>query len=182
MPIAYKLFRIKKNKPDVIYPLYVLADKPTPFGEWLEAEEGERLPNGKVRSKLGPLAFRPGWHLSDIPLAIHIGLKENGVIKYMHPNHVWCECEYCDDISYQEEADHNGRASGAFKHWDACLKHIPSRGFYRYKTNPNMLGEWIISGRMKVNRILSDQEVKNICEAHGYQALPRKPENNQRSF
>ena len=29
----------------------------------------------KVKSRLGLLAFRPSYHLSDIPLAVHIGVK-----------------------------------------------------------------------------------------------------------
>ena len=63
--IAYKLFRVKKSEPGKIFPLYVLADKETPMGIWLEAESGIRTEDGKVKSKLGKLAYRPGWHLSD---------------------------------------------------------------------------------------------------------------------
>lgn len=176
MSIAYKLFRTKKNDPGKLFPLYVLADKEVPIGIWLEAEEGERLPDGRVKSKIGPLAFRPGWHMSDIPLAIHIGLKENGVIKYMNPSHVWCECEYSDEVSYREKAYQNGLTDKGFKHWNACLREVPVNGYYRYKTNPNQLGEWIIAGRMKVNRILSDEEVAILCRNAGYEPMPRKPE------
>ena len=38
MAIGYKLFRTKNGK---LYPLYVLANKETPVGEWIEAECGE---------------------------------------------------------------------------------------------------------------------------------------------
>ena len=72
MAIAYKLLRMKGDK---LYPLFVLSDQEIPIGVWLDAKEGERLTNGKVKSKLGPLQFRPGWHLSDIPLSVHIGIK-----------------------------------------------------------------------------------------------------------
>ena len=88
--IGYKLFKVKKGQ---LYPLYVLTDQPVDPGIWLKAREGPRKPNGKVSSKLGDLMYRPGWHLSDIPLAVHIGIKENGVIKYMHDDEVWCECD-----------------------------------------------------------------------------------------
>lgn len=37
-----------------------------------------------------------------------------------------------------------------------------------------MTGEWIIAGEMKVIKILSDQEVKEICDALGSNYLPRK--------
>lgn len=168
MAIAYKLMRRKGNK---LFPLFVLTNEEVPIGVWLDAKEGERLPNGKVKSKLGPLQFRPGWHLSDIPLAVHIGIKEDGVIKYMHPDDVWCECEYSDEIDYQEQAERNGKG------YKAMMDEIPVDGFYRFKTSPVMLGKWIIAGRMKINRVLSDEEVGEICRQHGYNPLPRKPQN-----
>jgi len=36
-----------------------------------------------------------------------------------------------------------------------------------------MTGEWLISGSMKVNRILSDEEVEEINKKHGVADLPR---------
>ena len=72
--IGYKLFKVKASRPGEIFPLYVNADKSAPIGVWIDAECGERKENGKVKSKLGDLAFRPGWHLSDYPLATHIGV------------------------------------------------------------------------------------------------------------
>ena len=175
VPIAYKLFRVKKSEPGKIYPLFVLADEETPVGVWLTAKAGPQTDNGKVKSRLGPLCYRPGWHLSDIPLAIHIGMKgESGEIEYMSPDHVWCECEYSDGISYQAEAERNGTYNGKMHPRDAFLKRIPENGYYRYKTNPMMLGDWIIAGEIRVNRILSDDEVEKICLEHGYKAMPRK--------
>ena len=132
--IGYKLFRVKKSRPGELFPLYVLADEPVPIGVWVGATEGPRTPEGKVKSKIGPLAFRPGWHLSDIPLAIHIGIKEDGKI------------------------------------------------FYRYKTSPQMLGKWIITGSIRVLRVLSDEEVEKICAAAGYRALPRKTPFNAAEY
>ena len=172
--IAYKLFRIKKGEPEKLFPLFVLRNREVPFGIWLKAEEGERLPNNKVHSSLGPLSFRPGWHLSDIPLAIHIGIKEAGEIRYMHDNHLWCQCEYKDDICYQPEANLNGTYNGAFHPRDAYLRHVPENGYYRYKTSPNMLGDWIIAGDIKVLRVLRDEEVARICKEAGYEPMPRK--------
>ena len=166
MAKTYKLFRLKGGK---LYPLYVLSDKEVPIGVWLDAKEGERLQNGKVKSRLGPLQFRPGWHLSDIPLAIHIGVKEGGKIKYMHADEVWCECEYSDEVNYQSQVEKNGSGK------KAMMSTIPVDGFYRYKTSPMMLGDWIIAGSMKVNRVLSDEEVGRICLEKGHKAMPRLP-------
>ena len=36
-----------------------------------------------------------------------------------------------------------------------------------------MFGEWVIAGAIKVNRILSDEEVVDICGKYGVQPLPR---------
>lgn len=173
---AYKLFRINRTKPGKLFPLFVDTETEIPVGEWLEAKCGEFASGTeKVKSKLGPLAFRPGWHLSDIPLAIHIGVKgESGKIEYMNPNHVWCECEYDSTIDYQPEANKNGIINGKFVPKKAYLKEVPLHGSYRYKTSPNMLGEWIIAGNMKILRILTDQQVAGILAGNGYAAMPRK--------
>ena len=51
----------------------------------------------------------------------------------------------------------------------ADIKRIPVDGFYRYKTNPNMTGEWIITGAIKINRVLSDSEAAAIVRKAGYE-------------
>lgn len=173
---AYKLFRIKKTEPGKIFPLFVDADNETPIGVWVDAKSGEQTPNGKVKSRLGALCYRPGWHLSaDMPYVTHIGIKgNNGDIEYLNPNHVWCECEYSDKINYQEKANFNGlNKKGVIIPKNAYLTYIPINGYYRYKTNPNMFGEWIIAGSIKVNKILSDEEVRLICRQYGKEPLPR---------
>ena len=177
--IGYKLFKVKRKQPGKLFPLYVMTEKPVPLGVWIKAELGPTDGNGKVISKIGPLCFRPGWHLSEIPLAVHIGIRENGKIKYMHDDEVWCECEFSDGIDYQPEADANGRRGNKFIPVKAMLDRIPENGFYRYKTSPVMLGKWIIAGSMKVNRVLSDGEVKRICEEAGYEPLPRRRSSQQ---
>lgn len=174
MAIAYKLFRTMKSKPGKLFPLYVLANKETELGVWLPAENGILMENGKVKSKLGGLAYRPGWHLADFPLATHIGKKVNGEIAYMRDDTVWCECEYETTINYQLEANANGTTGdGRVIPKNSMLRHVPEHGYYRYKTNPNMLGEWIIAGNIKVNRVLSDAEVAEICRKRGYEPQRR---------
>ena len=163
------------RSPGNIYPLFVDATTPVIIGAWSDAKEGPTDEDGKVKSRLGPLCFRPGWHLSDIPLAVHIGEKDDeGNIAYMAHNHVWCECEYSDEVSYQEEANENGMKNGKLILKNAYIKHIPVNGFYRYKTNPNMLGNWIIAGSINVLRVLSDEEASEIVRKNGYEPLPRK--------
>ena len=171
--IAYKQFRIDKG--GKLHPLFVFANETVPVGEWLKAKEGIRTENGKVKSKLGPLAYRPGFHLSEAPYAPHIGVKENGKVKYMRPDTVWCECEIYDEIDYTLEASLNGWHNGKFNAQKACLDYIPEYGYYEYTTNPNAFGTWFIADRIKVNRVLTDEEVEDICwtnfKSH---AQPRK--------
>lgn len=173
---GYKLFRVKKTEPGKIFPLYVDAENETPIGQWVAAKCGEQTAKGKVKSKLGDLCYRPGWHLtSDMPYVTHIGVKgSSGEIEFLNPNHVWCEVEYSDEISYQEEANFNGiNKKGVLIPKNAFITHVPENGYYRYKTNPNMFGEWIIAGAIKVTRIIDDIEVKEICNKFGVDPLPR---------
>lgn len=167
---AYKLFRTKGD--GKLYPLFVHADKPVEMGKWLEAEEGPQgKAQGKVKSKLGDLAYRPGWHAGDLPIATHIGGKSDPSLKkpdYRPDNHVWAEVEMAADKDWQAEADSRGKGVKAH-----ITDQVPLKGFYRYKTNPNMTGNWLIGGHMKVNRVLSDDEVKQINDAAGTADLPR---------
>lgn len=178
MGIGYKLFRAKKEKENgkektVLYPLYVLASQPLEMGAWLEAECGERLENGKVKSRLGPLAYRPGWHINDeTPYVEHIYTLHDGR-KYQKDGTVWCEVEYSDDINYQAEAEKAGtNAKGKVTERNAFLHYIPENGYYRYKTSPQMYGTWIIAGKMKIIKIISEKEVRELCRKKGLEPLP----------
>ena len=157
---AYKLFRIKDGQ---LYPLYVLANEPTPIGIWLEAKVGAIASDGKhVKSRLGNLAIRAGWHCSDYPVATHIGEKENKTDSkpsYRPKNQVWAEVEINTNIHYE---DYKSR------------KDIPKNGYYRFKTNPNMYGNWIITSDIKLNKILTDEEVYAINSITGVHDLPRR--------
>jgi hypothetical protein len=175
--IGYKLFKVKASQPGKIFPLYVYANEETPMNEWVDAKLGEIASDGKhVKSKLGELALRGGWHLNEnVPYVTHIGRKdENGNITYLFEDQVWCEVEYSDNINYQPLVNENGRnKQGKIIPKNACMKEVPVDGFYRYKTNANQSEPWIIAGAIKINRVLSDAEVYDICKAKGYDALPR---------
>ena len=170
---AYKLFRTKGD--GKLYPLFVNAEKPVEMGKWLEAEEGPQgKAQGKVKSKLGDLAYRPGWHAGDLPMATHIGGKSDPSLKkpdYRPDNHVWAEVEMAADKDWQSVADSRGKGVKAH-----ITDQVPYGGFYRYKTNPNMTGNWLIGGNMKVNRVLPDEEVKAINDQAGTADLPRRSE------
>ena len=175
---AYKLFRTNPNKPDELFPLFVNANESVRPGEWLEARAGEMV-GDKVKSKLGPLAYRPGWHAGDLPIATHIGGKSEPGLKapdYRPGNQVWAEVEMPADVDWQKvamERAQRNKAGDIIPRTAHITDQVPLGGHYRYKTNPNMTGEWLIGGNMKVNRVLSDDEVKAINDAAGVADLPR---------
>ncbi len=184
---AYKLFRVKNNK---LYPLFVDANRSLPVGKWLEAEAGELTNKGKVKSSIGALAFRPGWHSGDLPLATHIGGKVDpdtgSRVKGSMPpnvrenNQVWAEIEVPADFDWQSVAisraplvksgPNKGKPNAREAH---ITDQLPSKGYYKYKTNSNMTGSWLISGELKINRVLSDAEVRSINDAAGTADLVR---------
>ena len=183
---GYKVFVVKNGK---LYPPMVAnpdaAD--TPVGVWLNADIGAQAPDSKTGRKQvkaggkgtqggsGSLAFRPGWHLGETPLATQFDRTnpETGKRELFPENFVWAECEIAADKNYQEEAMSYGYTkSGKFQHSLAGLPKIPVDGYYKYRTNPNPdTVPWLITGAMKVTRLLDDAEVNRILESKG---LPPK--------
>lgn len=165
---AYKMFRTLKSRPGELMPLFVKNTEGLPMGEWLRAEAGDLTPKGKVKSSLGPLAYRPGWHAGDAPASFHIGAKPGPDRKPTErgPRQVWAEVDMAADKDWQAEAIARAIRKKNSDEIIASTAHItdqvPYGGFYRYKTNPNMQGEWLIGGDMRINRVLSDEEVADI--------------------
>ena len=180
--IGYKVFYQKDGK---LYPPMVanLDGKDTPVGVWLDADEGVRAgvsKTGRPRVKAGgkgtqggsgTLAYRPGWHLGEIPYALQFNRRnpQTGERDLFPADFVWAEVEYAADHDYQEEAmSHGINPSGKFQHSLAGLPRIPKDGFYKYRTNPNpQTDPWIITGSMKVRRILSKAEVDDLVRQAG---------------
>ena len=184
---AYKLFRVHPKHPGKLFPLFVNANQPVEMNKWVDAEVGPQTDTGKVKSKLGPLAYRPGWHAGDVPVATHIGERSDPSLSApdIRPaNHVWAEVEMPDDVDWQAEANRRGiNKKGAFIAREAHITdQIPKGGHYRYKTNPNMTGNWLIGGSMKVKRVLTDKEVERINKAAGVADLPRAEPFNKKKF
>ena len=170
---CYKLVRIKPN--GRLGPLFVGTEEDFPIGEIICATESHRRKLDKIYSKLGWLKFRPGLHLTIIPYAPHIGIKDaDGVIRWMHDETVWVECEIPDHFNYTPEARANGIRNGKLCVQKACLDRVPEYGYYWYTTNPNAQVDWLIAHRMIIHRILTDGEVENICATHGIKAIPHR--------
>jgi hypothetical protein len=183
---AYKLFRVHKDHPGKLFPLFVDANTPVEMNKWVDAKEGD-MKDGKVKSKIGALAYRPGWHAGDLPMATHIGEKSDPSVTAPDrrpANHAWAEVEMPDDVDWQAEATKRGtNADGKLVPVKAHITdQIPKGGHYRYKTNPNMTGNWLIGGSMKVNKVLSDAEVERINKKAGMADLPRTEPFAKKTF
>jgi hypothetical protein len=187
---AYKLFKVKNKK---LFPLFVKmkGNKDLPVGKWIKSEAGELAKSGKVKSSAGELAYRPGFHAGEFPVATHIGGKVDPATgnritdrkfkpNMREDNQVWAEVELPADVDYQSIANKNARIKKDGMP-DARTAHItdriPSGGFYKYNTNPRVKEtSWLIGGEMKINRILKDDEVKAINQSGGVKDLPRRKE------
>lgn len=192
---AYKVFRIKDGK---LYPPMVANkdNKATPIGKWLEAEEGEFAGLSKTgrpqvkSSQGGTLSYRPGWHLGEIPRASQFDRKNKETDEFEFPkDFIWAECDYVMDVDYQKDSDEQGHIrtkindkgeietyfSDKYQHSLAGLHKLPKNGYYKYRTNPNQdTIPWIITGAMKVNRLLDDFEVNKILKQNGLSEIHRQ--------
>lgn len=178
---GYKLFRTKPND-DSLYPLFVDRNTPVAVGDWSDAIIGGAGKGGKVKSSIGDLAMRPGWHAADVPVATHIGGRSVPGLKgpdYRPPWQQWANISMGNDRNWQEEATSRARKTAAGD-IDVSTAHItdqiPEMGHYRYKTNPNMTGEWLIGGEMKINDTITAEQAREISRQAGLDDLPLLPE------
>ena len=179
--IGYKVFVLKDGK---LYPPMVANPNgaATPVGVWLDADAAPIAGESKTgrpqvkqggkgtQGGSGKLAYRPGWHLGVVPYAIQFNRKDAEGNKTLFPkNFVFAEVEYAADVDYQEEARQEGiNPSGKYQHSLAGLKHLPTDGYYMYRTNPNPETDpWVITGAMKVNRILTRAEQAELVKNSG---------------
>lgn len=179
--IGYKVFVLKDGK---LYPPMVANPDgaATPVGVWLDADAAPIAGESKTgrpqvkqggkgtQGGSGKLAYRPGWHIGVVPYAIQFNRKDAEGNKTLFPkNFVFAEVEYAADVDYQDEARQEGiNPSGKYQHSLAGLKHLPTDGYYMYRTNPNPETDpWVITGAMKVNRILTRAEQAELVKKAG---------------
>ena len=121
-----------------LFPLFIGKTKETPMNEWIMAE-------GIPTKGFAP---RFGWHIGkDLPSAVHL-MSYDGTYHSQRGKRfkrVWAEVQYCADIDYTEEALRTKKK---------CF------------TNNNAV--WIIADRIKVTRILSEEERQQILKDMNY--------------
>lgn len=147
---GYKLFEMKDD--GKLFPLFIGKTKETPMNEWVPAEIIEHHPN---------FAHRPGWHIgATIPSAPWL-MGADGTYKSQRGKRfkrVWCEVEYCADVDYTEEVLQLPKK--------CFIDRLPDRGFYTFRESGDRL--WIIADRIRITRIISEEERMEILKSMNY--------------
>lgn len=146
---GYKLFEQRYD--GKLFPLFIGKTKETIMNQWIPAEI---IPTPQF-------SLRPGWHLSaSIPSAPWL-MSADGTYKSQRGKRfkrVWCEVEYVADIDYTEEV---------LQLQKKCFTdRLPDNGFYAFRESGDRL--WIIADRIKITRILSEEERMKILDSIGY--------------
>lgn len=143
---GYKLFEQRED--GKLFPLFIGKTEETLIGKWVKAQIITHHPS---------FAHRPGWHIgSSLPSAPWL-MGSDGTYKSQRGKkfkRVWCEVEYCADIDYTEEV---------LKLPKRCfVDRLPDNGFYNFRESGDRL--WIIADRIKINRILTEEERQQILK------------------
>ena len=138
--IGYKLFEQRDD--GKLFPLFIGKNEETPMNAWVPAEI--------IMDHKG-FAHRPGWHIgATMPSAPWL-MSLNGTYKSQRGKRfkrVWCEVEYVADIDYTSEVEKLPKKCFTDK--------LPDGGFYKFRESGNRI--WIIADRIKVNRIINEDE------------------------
>ena len=150
---GWKLFEM--NSEGKLFPLFIGKKEETPMNEWVMAEIIEHHPG---------FSHRPGWHLGSVLPSAPWLLGADGTYKSQRGKkfkRVWCEVLYVADVDYTEEV---------LKLPKKCFTdRLPDGGFYNFRESGNRL--WIIADRVKVTRILSEEERMAILNAMNYDEM-----------
>ena len=148
--IGYKLFEQRED--GKLFPLFISRNQETLMNVWIPAEI--------IMDHKG-FAHRPGWHIgATMPSAPWL-MSLDGTYKSQRGKRfkrVWCEVEYAADIDYTSEVE---------KLPKKCFTdRLPNGGFYKFRESGNRL--WIIADRIKVNRIINEDERMKMLAAMNY--------------
>lgn len=144
---GYKL--MEQDPMGNLYPLFLDKNTIYPIGEWIDAE----IHYGKG------FANRPGIHCGVIPSAPWL-MCYDGYYKGRRKGwkRVFVEVEFNTTIDYNEEVS---------KLKKKCFEDkIPDNGWYFFKEYGK--ATWIITDKIKIHRIVSEEERQEILKAAGY--------------
>lgn len=150
---GYKLFEQRED--GKLFPLFIGKNTETPMNEWVPAEIVENHPG---------FAHRPGWHLGvELPSAPWL-MGADGTYKSQRGKkfkRVWCEVEYVADIDYTSIVEQLPKK--------CFTDRLPENGFYNFKESGNRL--WVIADRIRITRILSEEERQLILKEKNYDEM-----------
>ena len=147
---GYKLFEQRED--GKFFPLFIGKTKETPLYEWVMAE---------VVMEHKGFAHRPGWHIgAHLPSAPWL-MGADGTYKSQRGKRfkrVWCEVEYVADVNYTDVVQNLPKK--------CFTDQLPNNGYYEFKESGDRL--WIIADRIKITKILSENERQNILKEMNY--------------
>ena len=130
----------------------------------------KRNKQGQYPKTITALAYRPGWHAGDLPFFPQGGKQGDGTTNYKNIhryNQVVFECEIAYDKDYTNSTVNK---KGQIVYSDR--QEMPTDGGYKFATNPmtsqNDLGNWYISGSLKIGRALTEEECNKILAKNGF--------------
>lgn len=145
----YKLFEMDSQ--GNLYPLFIDKKTVYPIGEWILAE------NHPTKG----FAKRPGIHAGEICSAVWL-MSVDGTYKSQRGKRwkrVWCEVECNTTMDYTDIVAELPKK--------CFVDHIPKNGFYKFReTGCNRI--WIITDRIKITRIISEEERQQILKEMNY--------------
>lgn len=148
--IGYKLFEMDTD--NHLYPLFIDKKEETPIGEWVMA---------KIVMEHKGFAHRPGWHIGSMLPSAPWLMSADGTYKSQRGktfNRVWCEVEYAADVDYTEMVQTLPKK--------CFTDRLPDNGFYNFRESGDRL--WVIADRIKINRIISEEERMEILRSMNY--------------
>lgn len=147
---GYKLFEMRDD--GKLFPLFIGKKKETPMNEWVPAEI--------IMDHKG-FSHRPGWHLgATMPSAPWL-MGADGTYKSQRGKRfkrVWCEVEYATDIDYTDVVAQLPKK--------CFTDRLPDGGFYNFRESGDRL--WVIADRIKITRVLTEQERIEMLQAMNY--------------
>lgn len=147
---GYKLFEMRND--GKLFPLFIGKKKETPMNEWVPAEI--------IMDHKG-FAHRPGWHLGALIPSAPWLMSANGTYKSQRGKRfkrVWCKVEYVADIDYTDIVAQLPKK--------CFTDRLPDGGFYAFRESGDRL--WVIADRIKITKVLSEEERMEILNAVGY--------------
>ena len=150
---GWKLFEMDSE--GRLFPLFIDKKEETPMNEWVMAKIVEYHPS---------FSHRPGWHLGALLPSAPWLLGADGTYKSQRGKkfkRVWCEVLYVADIDYTEYVSTLPKK--------CFTDRLPDGGFYNFRESGNRL--WVIADRIKVTRVLSEEERQSILKEAEYDEM-----------